>query len=94
MSKKNEEFLENGTFTLTDENGTVHDCEILFTFDCDEGEVVAYTDGTEDENGALAVFASILGEPRQNGDANLLPIENDETWNAVDAALSELFGEE
>ena len=94
MSKKNEEFLENGAFTLTDEQGNLHECEILFSFPCDEGEVIAYTDGTDDENGALAVFASILGEPLKNGDANLLPIENEETWEAVDTALSELFGEE
>ena len=94
MGKKSESLAENGAFTLTDEAGNVHECEILFTFDCDEGEVIAYTDGTEDENGALSVFASLLGEPLKNGDANLLPIENDETWNAVDTALAELFGEE
>lgn len=94
MSKKNEELLENGAFTLTDEDGNVHECEILFTFDSDEGEVVAYTDNSEDENGCLQVFASVLGEPLKNGDANLRPIENASTWDAVDAALAELFGEE
>ena len=94
MSGKPEELAENGAFTLTDENGNVHECEILFSFSCDEGEVIAYTDNTEDEDGCLQVFASVLGEPRANGDTNLLPIENDETWDAVDAALAELSGEE
>ena len=94
MRETPENLLENGTFTLTDEQGNAHDCEILFTFSSDEGEVIAYTDNSEDENGCLRVFASVLGEPRPNGDANLLPIENDETWDAVDAALSELCGDE
>lgn len=94
MSQKPEEFAENGVFTLKDEKGVTHECEILFSFTSDEGEVIAYTDNTEDENGYLQVFASVLGEPLQNGDANLLPIQNGETWDTVDEALAELFAEE
>ena len=94
MSQKAEELFENGVFTLTDEQGQLHECDILFSFTSDEGEVIAYTDGTEDETGNLQVFASVLGEPLKNGDANLRPIENAETWDAVDTALAELFGEE
>ena len=94
MSQKTGNLPESGTFTLKDEQGIVHECEILFSFTSDEGEVVAYTDNSEDENGCLQVFASVVGEPLKNGDTNLLPIENSETWDAVDTALAELFGEE
>lgn len=90
MSKKNEDLLETGTFTMTDENGKVHNCEILFTFDCEEGVIIVYTDGSIDDEGFTRVFASKLGEPKPDGDASLLPIENDETWNAVDEALAKL----
>ena len=94
MSKKDETLMEDNTFTMTDENGTVYECEILLTFDCEEGVIVVFTDGSLDDDGCTRVFASKLGEPKPGGDATLLPIENDETWNAVDAALSELFGKE
>lgn len=81
---------EDGTFTMTDENGTTYECEILFTFDCEEGAIVVYTNNQLDEDGCTRVFASKLGESKANGDATLLPIENDETWEVVENALEEL----
>jgi len=94
MSHNPEELAENGIFTLTDENGNIRECEILLTMPTDEGEVIVFTDNAEAEDGDIKVYALILGEPLPNGDANLLPIENEETWDAVDAALAELCGED
>ena len=94
MSQKIENFAQDGTFSLYDEDRTLHQCEILFSFNYNEQEVIAYTDGSEDEDGNLRVFASVIGESNGDGDTLLLPIEDEDIWEAVDSILEEISNEE
>ncbi len=87
----NEEIM---TFTVTDENGTATECEVLFTFHNDETgkDYIVYTDNTTDEDGDTVVFASVYTPGCD--DTELLPIETDAEWDMVEKLLEQLQEEE
>lgn len=76
-------------FTVTDDNGKVVQCEILFTFEEESTgkDYIVYTDDTLDENGNLKVYASIQSL-QKDGTIKLLPIETDVEWRMIETILT------
>ncbi|MBR2522166.1 MAG: DUF1292 domain-containing protein [Coriobacteriales bacterium] len=87
-------------FTITDVDGTEVECEILVTFALEEtGKTyIIYTDNTEDEEGALNVFAASVDGDKLFSDSDesivLNEIESDEEWELIEEVLADLEGEE
>ena len=82
------------TFTVTNEDGTQVECEVLFTFhnDATGKDYIVYTDNTLDEDGDTVVFASIYTPDCD--ETELLPIETDEEWEMVERLLNQLQEED
>lgn len=80
----------NSVFTMKNDKGMEIECEVLFTFDSEQTKrsYLIYTDHTEDENGALKVYANIY-DPTGNNH-NLLPLQTEEEWNTVESILNKL----
>ncbi len=78
---------KNMTFRVSNENGDIVECEILFTFENTKTEkhYIVYTDHTTDENGNLRVFAAIYNPEQSEG--QLLPIETEEEWGIIQHLL-------
>ena len=84
---------ENMTFTAVNEEGVEIECEVLFTFDCEETghSYIIYTDNTADEDGNLKVYANIY-DP--NGeDMRLIPITTEAEWALIENVLDEMRDE-
>lgn len=85
------------TFKVSNENGDIVECEILFTFQNTktEKDYIVYTDHTTDQDGKLRVFAAIYDPKKPEG--RLEPIETDEEWGIIqhllENAKQELLGE-
>ncbi len=77
----------NMTFKVSNENGDIIDCEILFTFENTKTQknYIVYTDHTTDENGKLHVFAAVYNPEQSEG--QLLPIETEEEWGIIQHLL-------
>ncbi len=84
------EYNEQQTFHVINEDGEEMTCTILVTFESEDTEkyYVVYTDNTEDEDGNLRVYASVC-DPTAD-EPTLLPLETDEEWELVEAALDDL----
>lgn len=69
------------------EDGKEINCEILLTFKDDNNDInyIVYTDGTEDINGELEVYASRY--TKKSEDYLLEPIQNDSEWDLIDNML-------
>lgn len=80
---------EKKVMKLTDTDGKETEYEILSAFQLAQTgrNYVVYTDNTTDENGNLNVFASIY---YPDDDTRIDPIETDDEWSAVEAALENL----
>lgn len=75
------------TFRVSNENGDIIECEILFTFQNTktEKDYIVYTDHTKDEDGNLRVFAAIYDPNKPEG--RLEPIETEEEWGIIQHLL-------
>jgi len=89
-----EEPLNNNVFTIKNEKGENVECEVLFTFESPETNknYIVYTDHTEDESGAIKVYANIYDKNGTTKD--LLPIETEEEWNTIESILAKLEEQE
>ncbi len=78
---------EPETIVMVDEDGTEVECEVLFTFDCEETarSYMVYTDNTVDENGDTVVYASIISPDTDE----LLPIETEEEQDMINELMEE-----
>lgn len=93
--------MEHGqeTFTVVDENGEEHVCEVLFTFESEDfgRSYVLYhiLDGEpvdDDEEIEIHAAAFLPSETEEDGD--LLPIESDEEWDMIEEVLGTFLAEE
>lgn len=75
------------TFQVSNENGDIVECEILFTFDNAKTQksYIVYTDHTTDEDGKLHVFAATY-DPNQS-EGQLHAIETEEEWGIIQHLL-------
>ena len=84
---------EDDRFTIINEEGAEVQCDVLFTFDCEETgkSYIVYTDNSTDENGQTQVFASTY-DPSEE-EKVLLPIETEEEWAMIESVMQELTEE-
>ena len=77
--------------TITNEDGTIEDVEVLDIFSVngyDSKEYILYTKNKEIDNDNIEVFVSIL---KQQGDNfSLENIEDEKEWNDVQKAIDEM----
>lgn len=77
-------------FTVIDEEGKEVVCNVLFTFDSNEGKhYIVYTDNTEDQDGNVRVYASIYASQLKDR-MEVLPIETPEEWTVIEDILTDL----
>lgn len=81
--------LKESTFTALDDEGKETVCNVLFTFDSDEGmHYIVYTDITKDQEGNIQLYASrytTLGDSM-----DLQPLETEEEWNMIQDTLNDI----
>lgn len=84
------EDLENGVFTIINEQGEETECDVLVIFDSEETgkSYIIYTDNTVDEDGNAKVYASCF-DP-DSDDTELYPIDTDEEWEMVQAMVDSI----
>lgn len=89
--QETDDILKNkNTFTVIDEEGKEVVCNVLFTFDSNEGKhYIVYTDNTEDQEGNVQVYASMYASQLVD-DMELLPIETPEEWTVIEDILTDL----
>ncbi|MBQ7917155.1 MAG: DUF1292 domain-containing protein [Firmicutes bacterium] len=82
--------FENGTFEIMNDEGSIVQCDVLFTFDSDETKksYVVFTDNSLDEDGGVKVFANTYEPGNPNG--RLGPIETDREWDSIEVILETL----
>ncbi len=86
----NYEELEGMSFTVEDDNGNEMECEVLFTFECEENgkTYMVYTDNTLDEDGFTKVYASTVNPEEE--ELKLEPVETEEEWAMIEQMLEEM----
>lgn len=84
---------EDMTFKVLNDEGVEVECEVLFTFDCEENgkSYIVYTDNTLDEDGSTKVYASVYNPDED--ETKLLPIETEKEWEMIETILTELTEE-
>ncbi|MFJ8236862.1 DUF1292 domain-containing protein [Ureibacillus sp. NPDC094379] len=77
-------------FTVVDENGEEAICEIIHQFDLEQfgKSYILYTFADQDEVGEI--FAASFIEGEDGGINELLPIETDEEWAAIEQEIQNL----
>ncbi len=74
------------SFFVTNDDGTVTECGILFSLDDGEdGMLIVFTDGSRNEYGGVRAFAGLYNPAVCEN--MLLPIENETDMNYIDSAL-------
>lgn len=86
----------DGVFVIQGADGKEITCQLLFSFESENtGKVyIVYTDGTEDENGELNIFASAVEEYINDEDVTFTAITTPDEWAEVDEKLNEYLAEE
>lgn len=86
----------DGVFVIQGADGKDITCQLLFSFESEnKGKVyIVYTDGLEDENGELNVFASAVEEYINDEDVTFTAITTPDEWAEVDEKLNEYLAEE
>ena len=90
-----DEKKERDTMTITNEDGTVEEVEIIVAFEFTDlkKEYVVYTKNEVDANDNVTVYISTV-ESVENGEAILGGIETDEEWARIKDVLRELAKED
>lgn len=74
------------SFFVTNDDGTVTECDILFSLDDGEdGMFIVFTDGSRNEYGRVRAFAGLYNPA--SCENMLLPIENETDMNYIASAL-------
>lgn len=81
--------MKDDKIVVLRDDGTEFECDVyLFCRDDETGkDYVVYSDNTEDEEGNLNVFASIIEV--KGSKALLFPIETEEEWAQIEAIIKE-----
>ena len=82
--------MDNEKITIN-KNGQEIECDILFTFDCDElsKTYIGYTDNTKNEKGEENIYVSsidILGDHSKLND-----VTTQEEWDMINDVMKELM---
>ena len=79
-----------GKFTITNDEGKVLECDVLFTFDSEETKksYIIFTDNSLDENNNIKVYANTY-DPEGKHD-ELGPVETKKEWEIIENLLSSL----
>ena len=75
---------KNGKINITDKDGNIIECDILFTFDSEETKksYIVYTNNEKDELGNLKVYANIYDPYNDNGILEV--VETEEEWAIIE----------
>ncbi len=79
-----------GKFTITNQEGQVLECDVLFTFDSEETKksYIIFTDNTLDEQENVKVYANTYDPEDETG--TLGTIETEKEWQIIENLLSSL----
>ena len=82
--------MDSSKINITDTNGNVIECDVLFTFDDRETKksYVVYTDNTLDDLGNTKIFANIYDPNNSNG--VLEKIDTDEEWALIEQLVDSI----
>ena len=85
------EILEDGHFSLANDNGEYTNYSTLFTFYSKKFKknYLVYTDETLDKEGNMNILTSIY-EPYDE-ELNLIAVDSDEEWEMIDKTIEEFF---
>lgn len=81
---------ERITFTIMGDDGKEVECEVLFTFESEATgkNYIVYTDDSFDEDGNIAVHASVYNPDED--ETLLLPVETEEEWAMIETLLEQI----
>ena len=82
----------NDVLVIKDNDGNVHECDKLFTFDSEETNLsyICYTDRTKDKDGNIIVYA---GTYDATGEEQVIkPIQTEKEWKVIQETLQEIVG--
>ena len=84
-----------GIFIIQGDDGKDIECQLLFSFESQKtGKAyIVYTDGSNDSDGNMNVFASVVEEYINDEDVTFSAITTDEEWEEVDEKLAEYLAE-
>ena len=79
-----------GKFTIKNEEGKELECDVLFTFDAEDGKkhYIVFTDNTLDDDGNVKVYANTYDPTGKNTD--LGAIETEAEWQIIEKLLASL----
>lgn len=85
----------DGIFIIQGDDGKDIECQLLFSFESQKtGKAyIVYTDGSNDSDGNMNVFASVVEEYINDEDVTFSAIITDEEWEEVDEKLAEYLAE-
>ena len=85
----------DGIFIIQGDDGQDIECQLLFSFESQKtGKAyIVYTDGSNDSDGNMNVFASVVEEYINDEDVTFSAITTDEEWEEVDEKLAEYLAE-
>lgn len=84
----------DGIFSIQTDDGEI-ECQLLFSFESKKSgkAYIVYTDGSNDNDGNMNVYASAVEEYINDEDVAFSAITTDEEWAEVDEKLSEYLSE-
>ena len=80
--------FENGTFAVLGPDGKQVQCDVLFTYDC-EDNVRSYVVFTTGEGAQQLLFANRYAA-REDGQPALFPLENEQEYQIIRHCFAEL----
>ena len=82
--------MDKNKINITDINGNMIECDVLFTFDSEETKksYIIYTDNTLDELGNIKVYANTYDPNNDNGSLGV--IETDKEWSTIEQIFDSL----
>lgn len=85
--KEHKNMFENGTFAVLGPDGKQVQCDVLFTYDCEDNgrSYVVFTTG----EGAQQLFANRYAA-REDGKPALFPLENEQEYAIIKHCFAEL----
>ncbi len=86
----------DGKFIIETDDGENIECQLLFSYESEKFKktYIVYTDGSEDENHEINIYASVLEEDINNEDAGFSAVKTREEWDEIDEKLNEYLDQE
>ena len=86
----------DGKFIIETDDGENIECQLLFSYDSDKFKktYIVYTDGSENADGELNFYASVVEEDINKDDTGFSAVKTQEEWDEIDEKLNEYLDQE